>query len=110
MTKKPKYARDKLKKYTTHLGSGSSRNNASRGILVNGSIPTTYKRSKWGSIFSHFPIIFINSCQFFPLVDTSNQDINFKLGMKENQKVEEKKKLVKRRYHTLEIDPRLQVE
>ncbi|CAI2382453.1 unnamed protein product [Moneuplotes crassus] len=45
IAKKPKYTRNKLKKYATNLGLGSSRNNASGGILANGSIPKTYKRS-----------------------------------------------------------------
>ena len=44
--KKSKYARDKLKKLTTHLGNGASRNNASKGILTGSFIPKTYKRSK----------------------------------------------------------------
>jgi hypothetical protein len=40
-----KYSRDKLKKLTMHLGSGASRNNASKGIL-NSTNKTTKKKLK----------------------------------------------------------------
>jgi hypothetical protein len=46
--KKPSFAQDKLKKLTTHLGTGASRNSASKGILSTGG-PKTTKNKKMKS-------------------------------------------------------------
>lgn len=54
--KKSKNAKDKLKKLTTHLGNGASRNNASKGILTGSFVPKSYKRSKFRFIYSRFSL------------------------------------------------------